>query len=691
MAQSTVKLIVDAQNAIRPLQRVNDQTKALSSNTNKLKGRLDKSNRSLRDTGKSAKQASSGVKTLTGALGPLLKALAVAATARFIFVKTAELETQRKSLEVLTGSLEKTNKIIKELQDFSAVTPFTSSELIEQTKRLKAFGFETNELVDTTRRLSEVAGATGADLQGISTAFGQIRAKGKLQQEENLQLLERGVDITTELKKITGLQGEEFASAMRKGKIGADLVNQALINLTNKGGAFFGGATKQADTLNGQLSTLIDNVDKLAIAIGDFLEPALKKVFKETNKVLGAINRLISSEFQRDISKLRLNLEIPGGTKKDLDNIKSFVDNIPTEGVDLVNIDSFQSQLQGTSTQLQNVASEIQKTRPFGLNDKEIKAFENTQKSILDKIKELEKVRERITNDNKKNEKITNKTEKTTEKNKEIQDQINILIKDNLAKTIAYEQAEMNKVAAIGEFIGSQSDSLALLRAQIEGKGEQVALEQAINNAVKIYGEEYRDIITNYLTTNEELKKQKENIDKSKEAAEKLKEQLKQIGEETRQGLVENLKEAINGSQTLGQALNKVLNNLKNKLLDIALNKAISSIGNILGGGSSSGFTGFLGGLFGKERGGPVSAGGAYVVGERGPEILQMGSKGGNVIPNSQIGGSGSVTNIVNVSVDASGSAVQGNDANAAQLGQTIANVVKEVIIDEQRSGGLLA
>jgi hypothetical protein len=43
VAQSTVKLIVDAQNAIRPLQRVNEQTKALSSSTNKLKGRLENS------------------------------------------------------------------------------------------------------------------------------------------------------------------------------------------------------------------------------------------------------------------------------------------------------------------------------------------------------------------------------------------------------------------------------------------------------------------------------------------------------------------------------------------------------------------------------------------------------------------------------------------------------------------------
>ena len=233
MAQSTVRLIVDAQNAINPLKRVNDQTKILSKNTNALKGRLDKSNKSLRDTGKSAKTAQTGVKGLVGALKPLLAALAVVGTARFVFVKTAELETQRKSLEVLTGSLEKTNKIIKELQDFGSVTPFTSSELIEQSKRLKAFGFETDELADSVKRLSDIAGATGADLSGIATAFGQIRAKGKLQQEENLQLLERGVDITTELKRITKLQGEEFESAMRKGEIGADLVNQAFLNLTD--------------------------------------------------------------------------------------------------------------------------------------------------------------------------------------------------------------------------------------------------------------------------------------------------------------------------------------------------------------------------------------------------------------------------------------------------------------------------
>jgi len=40
-----------------------------------------------------------------------------------------------------------------------------------------------------------------------------------------------------------------------------------------------------------------------------------------------------------------------------------------------------------------------------------------------------------------------------------------------------------------------------------------------------------------------------------------------------------------------------------------------------------------------RASGGPVSAGRSYLVGERGPEILTMGSGGGNITPNRELGG----------------------------------------------------
>ena len=86
-----------------------------------------------------------------------------------------------------------------------------------------------------------------------------------------------------------------------------------------------------------------------------------------------------------------------------------------------------------------------------------------------------------------------------------------------------------------------------------------------------------------------------------------------------------------------------------------------------------------------------MAAGGAFLVGERGPEILQMGSKGGNIIPNSQLGtGGGGTTNVVTVNVDASGSSVSGNTADANQLGQVIGAAVQAQLIKEKRAGGLL-
>jgi len=177
----------------------------------------------------------------------------------------------------------------------------------------------------------------------------------------------------------------------------------------------------------------------------------------------------------------------------------------------------------------------------------------------------------------------------------------------------------------------------------------------------------------------------------AREEAEKLKETFKGIGESVRSDLVGGLRDAINGSKSFGEAISGVLNNLKNKLLDIALDKAISGIGNALSGGKGFG-GGFLSGLFGKRAaGGPVSAGGAFLVGERGPEILQMGSKGGNIIPNNKLGGGDSITNMVTVNVDASGSSVQGSTTDAQQLGQVIGQAVQAQLVKEKRAGGLLA
>ena len=179
MALASVKLELLTGQAERAAKNYTKKINELSKKFQNVQDKSNKAGNRIQKFGRQSQTASRGVNKLGAAVKNLLLGLAVIQSARFVIFKTAELESQRKSLEVLTGSLATTKKIIGELQAFGAVTPFTSTDLIETSKRLKAFGVDTERLVKTTKNLADVAGATGAELNGVATAYGQIQAKGK--------------------------------------------------------------------------------------------------------------------------------------------------------------------------------------------------------------------------------------------------------------------------------------------------------------------------------------------------------------------------------------------------------------------------------------------------------------------------------------------------------------------------------
>ena len=264
-------------------------------------------------------------------------------------------------------------------------------------------------------------------------------------------------------------------------------------------------------------------------------------------------------------------------------------------------------------------------------------------------------------------------------KQRQEQDKVTQAIKDGEEAQLRALESDLSiKMAKEFAIINSSNDKRSIAAAE-----KRLALLRAQYVPV-------RKRLDTVIQENAELEKtnklKQEAIDKDKklkEQAEKLKEKYMEIGKSVEDGIVSNLTDAVMGTKTLGEAAISVLNNLKRKLIEVAIQQAVSGIGGKIGG--------FLGKILtGKANGGPVSAGGSYIVGEKGPEILQMGSRGGNIIPNNAIGGGGTTNNMITVNVDASGTSVQGNGSEADQLGQLIGGIVQATLVQESRAGGLL-
>ena len=80
-------------------------------------------------------------------------------------IKIEGLTTQ---LETLTGSAATAQKILEDLQEFAARTPFKLTGLAESSKLLLAFGKTQEEIIPTLQILGDVAAGSGADLQELT-------------------------------------------------------------------------------------------------------------------------------------------------------------------------------------------------------------------------------------------------------------------------------------------------------------------------------------------------------------------------------------------------------------------------------------------------------------------------------------------------------------------------------------------
>jgi len=218
------------------------------------KAGLTKLNSDLRSTkanfrrnfGEIANMAKNAALAITGSL---------VAGIGLLIKKGAEMQTLRTGFVSIAGGANKAAAIVKELNEFTAKTPFQLEEVSSAARQLLAVGTKRSALQKELKMLGDIAASSGSSIQEIASIFAKVKAKGKVELENLNQLAERGIQIFPELRRVTGDANMEFGA----GSVSVDQFTEALSNMTKEGGLAANAMENLSETVEGRLTTLMDN------------------------------------------------------------------------------------------------------------------------------------------------------------------------------------------------------------------------------------------------------------------------------------------------------------------------------------------------------------------------------------------------------------------------------------------------
>jgi len=173
-----------------------------------------------------------------------------------------QYELLERSIGILFDSMQTGTKIFSELNAMAIKSPFTTMELGAAAKQLSAYNIAAKDVVDTTRRLADIAAAVGVPIERLTYALGQIKSYGYLNSRDARMFANAGIPLIQNLADMyTKLEGRmvsigDVYDRIKHKQVSFEDTLKVINEMTDEGGRFFNFQEKAADTLVVRLANL---------------------------------------------------------------------------------------------------------------------------------------------------------------------------------------------------------------------------------------------------------------------------------------------------------------------------------------------------------------------------------------------------------------------------------------------------
>lgn len=262
----------------------------IGADTTGLQQDIDKANGMFKGLSNNVKKEGEGMDNILQKVAMSI-GVAFSSAQAFAFAKSiAEVRGEFQQLEVafktMLGSKAQSDKLMGELINTAATTPFELKDVAAGAKSLLAYGTAAADINKDLVMLGNVASGLSIPLNDLVYLYGTTQVQGRLYAQDMRQFMGRGIPVAEELAKQFGVSKEKVNDLVTAGKVGFPEIQKAFQAMTGEGGKFYNLMAEQSKTITGQISNLKDAVDMAMNEIGKSQEGAINTVLAGTKMVI---------------------------------------------------------------------------------------------------------------------------------------------------------------------------------------------------------------------------------------------------------------------------------------------------------------------------------------------------------------------------------------------------------------------
>ena len=225
---------------------------------------LRKLNREYKDFAQSSDKPTEIVDNLIGSLKRTAAEIggfvAIKQFSSDVIDATGKMQQLQVALSTILQDKDKANKLISDVVQFAAKTPFNLDDVATGAKQLLAYGSTAEEVVNELSMLGDVASGLQIPIGQLIYLYGTLRTQGRAMTVDIRQFAGRGIPIYEELAKVLGVSKDQVGEFVKEGKVGFAEVEQAFKNMTSEGGKFANLMENSAGTWPQRLSNIEDTL-----------------------------------------------------------------------------------------------------------------------------------------------------------------------------------------------------------------------------------------------------------------------------------------------------------------------------------------------------------------------------------------------------------------------------------------------